>query len=43
MGKLICGIEMTYYDTAVQEKYSDQGTTDNDLDFGCGSDYGGET
>jgi hypothetical protein len=42
-GRWICGIELAFWDTEVQERYSDPGPAENNLDFGCGNDYGGIT
>ena len=42
-GRWICGIELAFWDTEVQERYSDPGPAENTLDFGCGNDYGGIT
>jgi hypothetical protein len=42
-GRWICGIELAFWDTEVQEKYSDLGVAEYEQAFGCGDDYGGIT
>jgi hypothetical protein len=40
-GRWICGIELAFWDTEVQERYSDPNVAENEMP--CGDDYGGIT
>jgi len=42
-GRWICGIELSFWDTEKQDKYSDQGVAENEKNLGCGEIYGGIT
>ena len=42
-GRWICDIQLSFWDSAVQERYSDPGPEKNHLDYGCGEQYGGIT
>jgi hypothetical protein len=42
-GRWICGIELAFWDSEVQERYSDPGVAENENGLGCGEIYGGIT
>jgi len=42
-GRWICDIKLTFWDSDVQERYSDPGYEKQHLDYGCGEQLGGIT